>query len=226
MKKWIWILITGCIGVSGMAQHSFQFGILPAVNLNKKLTKGWKLNFKIESRQTFKEGFFREENNFNYQYIQTDFALVGAKSVGFGNSLAGGYLMRIKDGQRIDRLIQQFVLKRSYASFKLAHRFSSDQTFEKDKEMKFRLRYRLSSAFPLNGQSIDPKEFYFKINNEYLNIFQNNDYNLEIRVVPFIGYVITDSNKLEIGLDYRLDSFIDKDSQSKFWIGINWYLAI
>ncbi|MBX2827536.1 MAG: hypothetical protein KTR22_05205, partial [Flavobacteriaceae bacterium] len=78
---------------------------------------------------------------------------------------------------------------------------------------------------PLNGQSVDPKEFYFKFNHEYLNAWEQNDYDLEIRAVPHLGYKVSKSNKLEFGLDYRLNSFLNTSPSHRFWTVINWYIA-
>lgn len=211
--------------LSADAQNSYQFGLLPSINVNKDLVNDWKLNFKVESRQLFKEGIFKEESDFNYEYMQTDYSIIVSQKVGGNKSVYAGYLMRIQDNKIISRSIQQYVIAKQYGFFRMSHRFSADQTFQKSVDTEYRLRYRLSSEFPLRGQSVDPGEFYFKINNEYLNSFQSKDYDLGIRLTPFLGYEFTDSNKLEYGLEYRVNSFIDNGSDTDLWIGINWFLV-
>jgi len=222
------ILYTGFlfIAFNSCAQSSYQFGLLPAFNLNKKLNNGWKINTKIESRQLLKEGVFKEPTTFDYQHGLLDIAIVGSKKIGINNSLATGYLIRFRDGEQLHRLIQQYTITNRLPGFRLAHRIASDQSFQKDKDPGIRLRYRLSVEFPLNGQTVDPQEFYIKINHEYLNAFQSGDYDLETRLSCMPGYKITDNNKLEFGLDYRLSSFIDGPSKNRFWIALNWYVAI
>ena len=126
------------------AQSSYQFGILPTLNVNKKFPNQWKVNFKLESRQIFKEGIFQEENNFNYEYALTDLALVASKKIGFNNAFAFGYQIRFRGERTIHRSIQQFTLVRKYSNFRMAHRFASDQSFEKDEDTQLRLRYRLT----------------------------------------------------------------------------------
>jgi hypothetical protein len=208
------------------AQSSYQIGLLPSININKKLPYDFSLNFKAESRQELKSGFFNMPNDFNYEYELTDFSVITAKKIAINKSLTIGYLIRIRGDNVINRSIQQFIITKNYSSFKLAHRLSTDQTFEKGEETEFRVRYRLSSEIALNGQSVDPKEFYLKINNEYLNSWQGGDYDFEIRIIPFLGYEFSDSKKLELGLDYRMDSFINDSSRNRFWIGINWFQSI
>jgi hypothetical protein len=107
-----------------------------------------------------------------------------------------------------------------------AHRVSSEQTFSSVERPEFRLRYRITSEIPLNGVSVDEGEFYVKINNEYLNSLQANKYDLEIRLVPLLGYDITDNFKLELGLDYRVDSFIYTITEHNYWICFNVFIDI
>jgi hypothetical protein len=152
--------------------------------------------------------------------------LITAKKVSLNSRVSGGYLIRIRDKDLIHRIIQQYTIVQKMTSFRLAHRFASDQTFSLNESPEFRLRYRLTSEIPLNGQSVDPKEFYIKINNEVVNSFQNSDYDLEIRIVPFLGYGITDSNKIEIGLDYRANSFLNYSTRHNFWVSLNWFIEM
>ncbi len=210
----------------GSAQSSYQIGLLPSININKKLPNDFSLNFKTESRQELKSGFFNKPNDFNYKYELTDFSIITAKKIAINKSITIGYLLRIRENNVINRSIQQFITTKNYSGFKIAHRISTDQTFEKGEETEFRIRYRFSSEIALNGLSVDPKEFYLKFNNEYLNSWQGGDYDFEIRIVPFVGYVFSSSKKLELGLDYRMDSFIKDSSRNRFWIGVNWFQSI
>jgi len=202
------------------AQSSSELGILPTININKKLQRDWSVNFKTESRQSL------IKDDFRYDYLLTDLSIAAAKKTGINSSIAVGYLLRIDEKGIRNRAIQQVTLLKRYPDFILAHRFSADQTFQKDTRMEWRFRYRISAEFPLSGQSVDPKEFFLKFSSEYLNSLQGKEYDLEIRSAGFIGYVITPKNKLELGLDYRIDSFIAKNPRNRFWIGMNFYQSI
>lgn len=226
MKCFLSILsVISCLSVA-LGQSNFEAGLLPSININKRISEGWSQNFKVESRQVLIEGLFREKSEFDYHYVLTDFTAITSKKVGLNNAISAGYTLRLVDGEIVHRLIQQFTLTKRYTSMRLAHRFSTDQTFEPNTSMEFRVRYRLTTEFPLNGQSVDPKEFYVKINHEYLNQFQAKDYDLEVRLVPLLGYSFNDDNKLEGGLDYRLSSFLNDSSSSRFWLSINWFIKI
>jgi hypothetical protein len=78
----------------------------------------------------------------------------------------------------------------------------------------------------LEGESIDVKEYYLKINNEYLNSWQKSDYDLEIRLGALIGYSISSINDLEIGIDYRSDSFINGNRRERIWLSINFFHSL
>jgi len=218
MKRFqLFFLLVGLLPLFTVSQASHQLGFLPSVNLNEKLPKDWSLNFKAESRQSLYRG------GIDYEYLLTDVALLAEKKIGVNTSAAGGYLLRIyADGVR-HRAIQQISIVKGYTGFRLSHRVSADQTFEKDDAPEYRLRYRLSSEVPLQGLSLDPKEFFLKLSNEYLGSMQRDDYDLEIRATAFIGYALSPKQKLELGLDYRVDSFIHGQARNRYWIGLNFY---
>ncbi len=199
-------------------QTTSQFGTLPSINLNKSLKKSWSVNFKIESRQLFQQK--------DFEYVQTDLSLIAAKKVGLNSRVAYGHLVRFRGDALIHRMIQQYVIVQKMTNYRLAHRFASDQTFSLNESPEFRFRYRLTSQIPLNGQSADTKELYLKINNELLNKIQSSTYEMEIRIVPLLGYTIRDNSKVEIGLDYRLSSFLTSTKKNNFWMAFNWYIEI
>ena len=212
--------------LSCKAQNVYQAGILPSITLNKKLPANWRINFNIQSRQQWQSGDFETSNSSGYDYLLTDVSIIGVKKVALNTSIGGGYLTRFEDKKVIHRSIQQVIITTKYSGFRLAHRILTDQTFEKEESVQYRLRYRLSARIPLNGRSLDPKEFYLKVNHEYLNQLQGDEYDLGIRLAPYIGYSFSSRNTLELGLDYRLSSFIQSGSNNQFWGALNWYFTI
>lgn len=211
---------------SAIAQSSYQFGMLPSVNLNSKLKRDWSLNARIESRQLFQSGLLGEGRSEKYDYVLTDFSVIAAKKIGLNSRLAGGYLLRLEEGEVTHRFIQQFIIVQKLSGFRFAHRFVSDQTFSAREQVEVRLRYRITAEIPLNGQTVDPKEFYLKINNEYLSSYQTKEYDKEIRVVPLLGYDATEHLKIEAGLDYRVNSFIGNNARHSFWMTLNMFIDI
>ena len=209
-----------------MAQNTYQIGILPAINFNAKLKKGWSVNFKLESRQLLQNGTFGSEKNQAFDYILTDHSLIAAKKVGLNARISGGYLFRLREGRAVHRLIQQYSVTQRLPTLRLAHRVVTDQTISSNEATEYRLRYRLATEIPLDGQSADPKEFYLKVSNEYLNSLQSGDYDLEVRLVPMLGYFAAKKHKIELGLDYRVNSFLDRDARHSFWTSLSWFIEI
>lgn len=218
----LWLLFCGG---KVIAQHSYRVGLLPSVNFNKKLPDRWSLNLKIESRQRLQQGSFDTPNNWDYTYVLTDFSLLAARKIGLNAKISVGYLLRLRDGNLIHRAIQQYAIVQKLTGFRLAHRLAADQTFTPNAAPEFRARYRITLELPLNGQEADSKEFYIKINHEYLNSLEDGQYDLELRLVPLLGYSFTDKHKIETGLDYRISSFIALAPSHSFRWVVNWYYS-
>lgn len=204
----------------GNAQSRFQFGAIPFVNINKQINGDFRLNFKTESRHiTFRN------NELTVQNELVDFSTLLSTKLDVNKTLAGGFLLRVRDNEIFGRFIQQYTLVQNTDALIWAHRIATDQTFGGGIDV-FRLRYRLSCQIPLNGQDVNDGEFYLKVGNEYLNAFQKNDHDLELRLAIMLGYEITDNNKLEFGIDSRFDSFIDDKLRNRSWFNLGWYFAL
>ncbi|WP_452602261.1 DUF2490 domain-containing protein [Pontimicrobium sp. MEBiC06410] len=226
MKKYCLIILIILISIKNYSQVKYQIGSLPSFNINTSLKNNWKLNLKTEFRQLFKTGVFNGESINKYEYIHTDLALNISKKVGLNNTIGAGFLLRITDEEVKQRALQQFTLVSNYSTFKLAHRIRTDQTFSKTEPTEIRIRYRITFNKALNGLTVDSKEFYLKLNHEYVNSFTGNLYDLEYRINPNLGYVFSDDNKIELGIEYRNDGFVNNENRSRFFAVINWYVSL
>lgn len=213
-------------GAKAIAQNSVFIGALPALNINYKLSNKWSLNSKIETRQQlYKQselGWVDRQN----KYLLSDASLLIAKKMGFNTRVALGYLLRIEDNDFAHRFIQQIILLRRYSSFRLAHRFLCDQTFSSNEKTQVRLRYRNTIELPFNGKLLDEGEFYLKSGNELIISYQDKTYDLELRLIPLIGYNFFEFMKLESGIDYRINSFINGSSKNNVWFNFNLFIEI
>ncbi|MBE15538.1 MAG: hypothetical protein CL867_04760 [Cytophagaceae bacterium] len=203
------------------AQNGHEFGLMPVVNLNKKLNDNYKLNVKLETRQ-----LLYTQDQFMFEQELVDLAPVVTRRMGVNSRLSGGFLLRRRDRQWITRSIQQFAMVQNLNSFRLGHRFVTDQTFIPDAAVSWRFRYRLSSEFPLSGLTLDPQEFYLKANNEYLYEIQGDTRDLEIRILVFLGYNFANKNKIEVGFDNRFDTFLEGQLESISWFNVTYYISI
>lgn len=209
--------------LSGKAQQPYVFGGVPEINLNFGLSDKFSVNYKIQNRHLYRVGSFGEDpaNVKSYQFM--DFSLIGAYKWNVNNQLAAGYLIRIRPQGILHRLIQQYSFVKQYNGFNLAHRFSADQTYAELIPNRYRFRYRITAQFPLQGSKVDAQEFYFKLNNEYLADIQGGREDLEIRIIPLLGYQFTSKNRLEFGLEYRYTGFFAAPKRHTFFLNLAWF---
>ncbi|WP_338789869.1 DUF2490 domain-containing protein [Bernardetia sp. MNP-M8] len=210
-----------------LAQSTYKIGILPSFTLTKKINPKYKVSLNTQSRFSAYNGYFSDSNSFQkeFKYTLTDISILVNRKLGLNTSFSLGYLSRFRNNEQHNRLFQQFIISKKYNSLSLAHRFSTDQTFRPNQKVEFRWRYRFGFDKPLKGNKLNSKEFYFKLNNEYLISLQNKKWSNEIRLIPFLGYVLKTKNKLEIGIDYRISSLGNKLLNNNFWWVVNYYLS-
>ena len=220
------LLIVFCLAsVTVIGQNSYRSGLLPTINLNQKLKQGWRINYQWQSRWILAEGLFSEPAETRWAYGLSDLSLVVSKKVQGNKGLAIGFLRRfVGDLQRF-RLLQQYTSVERFPAFRLGHRIRADQTWGGEDATTLRLRYRLSLDVPLNGNTTKPNEIYFKLNHEYLTALESKDLSMEIRMVPMLGLLLTDNNKLETGLDYRFDKVGAPKSRHSFGWAVNTYYS-
>ena len=208
-----------------MGQAEYILGVLPEININKSLSNEWKVNANVESRQAFREGLFEESPAYDYEYLLTDISAAVTKGMFFQNAWTLGYLLRLQKDAPAHRLFQQYTFNRRYVGFRIGYRLAADQTFERDVPTEFRFRFRASGELPLRGQAVDRGEYYLKASHEYLNKWAGETYDLETRFTAALGRQIRDFNKLEIGLDYRIDNFLNGAPASSFWMTAGWFFS-
>ena len=220
MKFYLVGFLLFCICVKTYAQN--EIGLIPQINSDFKIGNKWRINSKLEGRQIFFKNSFPKgfkQKKFN----RLDVELMATKSVSPLQAWGGGYLIRRADNSFTHRFIQQYVITRRLPASRIAHRFRTDQTFVKDESVQLRLRYRLSWEKPLNGYELDPGEFYLKVNNEYLGILQDSKGDLEIRSLASLGYDISDKNKVETGVDYRVENVVNSVPTHRLFLSISLY---
>ena len=209
----------------GVAQPSYNLGLVPSINFNYKL-KNWSINIKTEMRQGSFTVNDRDEPREWRHFELADYSGMVASKIGLNTRLAGGYLLRLQQNIRFHRSIQQFSLLQQLRGVRLAHRLRTDQTFSADSTPNFRVRYRLTSEVPLNGQAVDRKEFYVRANNEYVTSWQSEEFRLEIRFSPLLGFVLNEKNRIEVGPDYRINSNYIQSTEHRLWGRLNWFIEI
>jgi len=204
------------------AQVNYLIGYLPAVNLSTKLSDVGSLNFNVQQRNSLINS---DENKLNHKYVLSDLTVMYGYKIGLFAKASVGGLIRYRNNQFITRTIQQFVSVKQLEKLKLVNRFRLDQTYLPT-IIEHRLRYRVGVQIPLNGTEVDNRELYLKINNEYLNSFSEQKYDLEARLISSLGFVMSSKNKLEVGFDYRLDNLIAQPINHTLWVTFSLYVNL
>lgn len=226
MKRLFLQVVLLVVIISAYGQSTYKSGVMPQFNIDASLKNKWKFNTKVEGRLTMFKGNMGEPFKSYGEAERIDLEMVAVKSLNNVNSLGGGYLLRNEQGNWIHRFIQQYSIASKINKVKLAHRIRTDQTIEPASDLIFRLRYRASFEIPLNGQVVDYKEFYMKINNEYLGWVQGSIKELDIRALVSLGYKLSDKYKFESGIDYRAEEIINGGTKNHFWLNIACYLSL
>jgi len=193
--------------------QKLDYGILPALTLNKKLTAKTSFSFNYQQRNAL---FNAAANEWKQQQLLSDYTFIYKQKVGLNTKIAFGSLIRFSEAIITFRTLQQISFSKSFANFKVGQRIRFDQTFSEDLTT-FRLRYRIGLLIPLQGRKLDNKELYIKFNNEYLNQLEKEKYELEIRGIPVLGYTLNKGTKLEFGGDYRLSGLNSSSIKQVLW---------
>lgn len=221
------IFFVGCLLVYWTQVHgqsSYKLGFLPSVNMSFPVASGWKVNTKIELREVGIRGDAHvSETQLEFELL--DLSAIVNKKFGSRNSIGVGYLVRIYKDETVHRSIQQFAFGSGHGVISIAHRVSADQTFRPSEHPEYRLRYRIGAEIPLNGESVDPREFYLKCTNEYLGILQSSDTDLEIRALGVVGFNINKNSKVEAGPEYRVSGFLNQKARHVVWLSLGSFLS-
>lgn len=179
----------------------------PDIAINVKLIDGYFLNTKIEA---FHYYFERDVNNspiWVSNFDGADFQFFLTKRLNPYNRVSLGYQYGFDPGYPgSHRLIQQISHIDRPGNLTIGHRLRSDQTFYTEESFKFRIRYRFSLEVPLQGQTLDPGEFFLLASEEVLFDYQDSTIGFENRLVFNTGYMINPSQKLQFGFDLRSGS--------------------
>jgi hypothetical protein len=211
---------------SAQGQSIVSAGLLPEVNVSYRWLGKWRITGQVESmQQVWRKNEFSELQG-DYKYIRTDFTSVISYKLNPDLTLAGGYLLRFSEGETIHRSIQQISSVYKKIGVRIGHRLRTDQTFEPKESFEFRLRYRFSAELPLNGLSINDREWYLIASTEFIGSVQKRDWDYEHRVVGSLGYNFNASNKIETGLDYRLNRFLNDAPRHRVWWTISYFLNL
>lgn len=212
-----------CIPARLLSQEVYKAGLFPQINLIAPLDSNWELNFLLKPRHILFQGS-PGEAGYHPEYERTDFETIILRRMDKHHAGGAGYMVRYKDGMFYHRTSQQLSSTFSRESLRFGQRTILDQTFGRGKLPVFRVRFRLFTEIPAQGQGIDPGEFYFKLHNEELVLWEGPQADLEVRGLAMPGLRISKNTRTELGLDYRLSNLLEGSREHQFWLC--WVVAV
>jgi hypothetical protein len=194
-------------GFAALGESSFA--------VNHKVSKNYAVNFALRSRY-----FIFRNSSLEYNQQQIDVFHFSTFKLDINHDLSFGIYYRNRDvfetGSDELRFTQQFNYKKQKLGVRYGHRFRTEQRILDTKTI-FRQRYRFAVDFPLNGEKLDIGEPYFIGAVEGLISLSKTDVSeIDHRTTAQIGWQLTESLKLQTGLEYRLEAFNIKAKNNLF----------
>lgn len=210
------LLTLSFISLHTSAQASISAGVMPTANISYNIAKGYKVSHGFETRQRFYHNPVLGNGTFKHSNILTEYSTTLSKGVNASDRIGVGYIVRVMDMDYYHRFEQDFTHSHVGTIGKWSHRIRTDQMFSKHDNIMFRLRYRVSYQKELGSSSTSST--FFKVNNEYNAMFHTHKRNdLEIRLVPALGFALTKKSILEVGIDSRISRMFEQDLSLILW---------
>jgi len=229
MKKWFISITFLLFFYNASSQEKvFYGGFFPEMAISHSYPNKLQTTFKVESSHIQFDDSQGETMQWKYIHYRTDLqGFIGIKFNPFWKASIG-YQYRIEgDGPDSHRAIQQVGFIQNSPRIRFSHRLRLDQTFSTgDEDHEYRIRYRFASEIPLDGQTLNPGEFYLLLSNEIIFGTQSGESEIENRLVGSLGYYFDKKAKLEGGLDWRTDKFIAEGFRNRLWFKVGCYLSL
>lgn len=211
------LLILGLlfVFVKAKAQDNTEVLNENVFGLRHSFTKSYSVNFELSNR-----AFVYTEDTVLYRMRQVQISHFSALKLDLKQSIALGLMYRhrdaFEDSSNEVRLTQQYNRKSIFKILRFGHRFRSEQRFYEE-FTAFRFRYRLALDIPLQGLKLDIGETYLVVTNEgLLTSAKTHKPEIEYRISPSIGILLSEDLNLEFGVELRLDKLNIKTEESIF----------
>ncbi len=212
----ILVLFVVLTGLKGNTQNDFEALSESAFAVRHDFSKIYNANFELSTR-----AFAYSNDDFAYVTRQIQIGHFSTLKLNLKNSIALGAMFRnrslFEDSSNELRLTQQFNRKSILKTLRFGHRFRSEQRFY-NTFTAFRFRYRLALDLPLQGLKLDVGETYLVITNEgLLTSSKVHQPEIEYRISPSFGILLSEQLNLEFGIELRLDKLnIDLEKELFF----------
>lgn len=206
------------------AQSNFESLNESGFAINHKVSSSYRLNFSLSSR-----AYIYRDDVFNYEQRQIDLTHFSTLYLSYNESLSLGVRYRNRDlfddSSNELRFTQQYNFTKSIDPIRFGHRFRLEQRIL-DQFTIHRMRYRFAADMPLNGLKLDVGEAYLIAAMEAL--FSTTPVarpEWDHRTTFQLGWLLSESFKLQVGLEYRFEA-INIETEQKLFTLISGILNI
>ncbi|GGI56014.1 DUF2490 domain-containing protein [Winogradskyella haliclonae] len=202
-------------GLNLFSQNNFETLGETGFALNHKVSDSYKINFSARSRY-----YLYQDQSFDFENRQVDIAHFSTLNLDYNHSLSLGIQYRFRSsfdgGDNELRLTQQFNYTKKNQALRFGHRIRFEQRIF-DQLTVLRSRYRFALDVPLNGEKLDIGESYLVASMEAL-LSKNVKIKPELdhRTTAQIGWLINETSKIQLGLEYRFEALNIKAEEKLF----------
>ncbi len=209
MKEFIcFFFIVGSFSCS--AQNINFFGFLPAISQTGRISNRVDYNIFVSTTiDAFKSNYGGVDYPSKDLQLYIQPSVIYKFSPDLNTSVSYTYQRNnplTGDYSNEHRIWEQLIYGHNFSKFRVTNRFRFEQRFIENRTTEMypfstRLRYQLGCNFPLQGKTLDPKEFYLNAYNEFyfsLTGAKNATYS-ENWTYAGIGYNLGFMGRLELG---------------------------
>lgn len=210
------IILFVFIGMNAFAQENTEIFHEHEFALRHNISKSYSVNFGLSSR-----AFVYTDDVTQYRLRQAQISHFSTLKLDLKHSIALGVMYRnrdiFEDSSNETRLTQQFNRKSIFKTLRFGHRVRSEQRFYND-FTAFRFRYRLALDLPLQGLKLDVGETYLVVTNEgLLTSTKISQPEIEYRLSPTFGILLSKNLNIEFGVELRLDKLNIQTEETVFF---------
>jgi len=236
LRFWLYCIL-GLFGFSLhlSAQDNLSYGLIPTFLLNGPLSDRVQYNFSTDTEMNA-VSLPGSENGREVLWRNIDLEAALSYDLSPNLNLAAGLQYRVSAPEEPPRGAewrpwQQLTLISRPRKFRLRHRFRLEERFvdapgKPDAfDLRFRLRYRFSADFPLQGERLDPSEFYLNLSTELLTTasFDDGFFLWQTRQYAGLGYQFSPRHRLEGAPEWRLGKARGLDTwQNMLLLRLTW----
>ncbi len=189
----------------GIAQSDFEGLNETSFAVNYKASETYRFNVSVQSR-----GYLLQDEKFNYEQRQFDITHFSTAYLNYNKSISIGIRYRNRelfdDSSNELRITEQYNYTKSTEPLRFGHRIRLEQRILSNYTIH-RWRYRFAVDLPLNGLKLDIGESYLITAMEALFSTSNaTKPEWDHRTTAQIGWLISKSFKLQMGLEYRFEA--------------------